>query len=213
MTYSYGKAQSVQDEEWTVPALTVNPYNLDSEKAETAPRHAFRYFGTYSLPMLRNSRRAVRLPLAGWKLSGSLYLTSGTPINVILGQDWNFDGIPNDRPDLVSAVQYTSGSNDAKAASFFSKTSFANLTIRNTFGSLKRNSLWGPGQYWQPNLSLMKDFHITEGKYAQFRVESYDFLNHNSLDAPNTTMSNAQFTRILTRTGNRTTQLGLRFVF
>src|SRR5262249_744899 len=107
----------------------------------------------------------------------------------------------------------TSGSNDAKAASFFSKASFANPTIRNTFGSLKRNSLWGPGQYWQPNLSLMKDFHITESKYAQFRAESYDFLNHNNLDVPNLTETTSQFTRSLKRTGNRTMQLGLRFVF
>ena len=59
----------------------------------------------------------------------------------------------------------------------------------------------------------MKDFHITESKYAQFRMECYDFLNHNSLDVPNTTMNNANFAKILTRTGNRTFQLGLRFVF
>ncbi len=100
-----------------------------------------------------------------------------------------------------------------QAAGFFAKSSFANPTIRNTFGSLKRNSLWGTGQYWQPNLALTKDFHVTEGKYAQFRFESYNFLNHNTPDVPNLTTSNANFTKILTRTVNRTMQLGLRFVF
>jgi hypothetical protein len=212
-TYVYGQARSIQDEEWTVPNLSVNQYNIDGEKGENSPRHSFRYFAVYPLPFLRNSRAAVRIPFGGWRLSGSLYLTSGLPLNVILGQDWNYDGVPNDRPDLVSPVQYTSGSNDAKAAAYFSKTSFATPAVRNTYGSLKRNSLWAPGQYWQPNLALMKEFHFTETKYAQFRMESYDFLNHNNLDAPNGTFNNTNFGRILTRTGNRTFQLGIRAVF
>lgn len=212
-TYVYGAARSVQDEEWGVPNFTANPMNIDGEKAETAPRHMFRQFAVYSLPLLRNSSTPVQLALGGWKLSGSLYLTSGPPINVILGQDWNFDGVPNDRPDQSGPIHYTSGSKDAKAASFFSRDSFALPGIRNTFGNLKRNSLWGPGQYWQPNLSLMKEFYFTEQAHLQLRIESYNFLNHNSLGLPNMTLNNPNFTRILSRSGNREMQFGLRFRF
>ena len=80
------------------------------------------------------------------------------------------------------------------------------------FGTLPRNSLIGPVT-WGTNLSLLKKVQITENKYLQLRGESYNFLNHNNLNNPNTTMSSSDFGRILSRSGSRVIQLGARFVF
>ena len=75
-----------------------------------------------------------------------------------------------------------------------------------------RNALVGP-RTWGTNLSLLKKVQITEHRYLQLRGEAYNFLNHNNLNNPNTTMSSSDFGRILSRSGNRVIQVGARFVF
>ena len=39
--------------------------------------------------------------------------------------------------------------------------------------------------FWDMDLSLSKDFRISEAKYVQFRAEAYNALNHQSLGLPN----------------------------
>ena len=45
--------------------------------------------------------------------------------------------------------------------------------------------LRSPG-FWNLDSSLIKDFHITEQIYVQFRWEVYNTLNHQNLGYPNT---------------------------
>ena len=47
----------------------------------------------------------------------------------------------------------------------------------------------------------------------QVRVEAYNWLNHTTLNNPATNMSNSDFGKILTRSGNRTMQFGLKYIF
>jgi hypothetical protein len=138
-------------------------------------------------------------------------------LNVILGYDANFDGIssrPQDRPDLVGPITYTSGSDAAKMAQYFDKSAFAKPTITatRTTGSLPRNALYSPRR-WGWNQAMQKDFHVTETAYAQVRMEAFNWLNHPLLDGPSNSMSAGDFARILTKSSNRTMQVGLRFVF
>ncbi len=42
-----------------------------------------------------------------------------------------------------------------------------------------------PG-YWNANMTLAKEFHLTESKYLQFRWEVFNAFNHQSLGVPNT---------------------------
>ena len=48
---------------------------------------------------------------------------------------------------------------------------------------------------------------------AQFRAEAYNLFNHANLDAPVTNMSRGDFSQILTKSGNRTMQMGVLFRF
>jgi len=82
----------------------------------------------------------------------------------------------------------------------------------NTFGNLPRNALLGP-LTWGADLAILKRFQITERLSMQLRGEGYDFLNHNNLADPNTTMSSGDYGKILTRSGNRVIQVGARFIF
>jgi outer membrane receptor protein involved in Fe transport len=213
-TYVYGRFQDIVAEDPTGNGnlQTANPLNWDAERANAGNRHQFRAFYVYDLPLLLKAAPLVRTALGGWQISGSTSISSGDYLNVTLGNDYNFDSVPGDRPDLVKPITYLSGSRDQRSARYFDTTAFANPASRTVFGTLARNALIGPSN-WNSNLALLKKFLITERSFVQLRGEFYNFLNHNNLNNPNTAMNSADFGRILNRSGNRVIQIGGRFVF
>ncbi len=193
-----------------------NPADPRGEYGRAARKHTFRAYWVYDVPVFRNAGLAGRV-FGGWQISGSLYVHSGNPLNVILGYDANFDAItsrPQDRPDLVGAIRYTEGPADQKMQQFFDPSAFAKpaITAEKTNGNLPRNALFAPGR-WGSDLGLLKNFRITEGHTFQLRAEMFHWLNHPLLDNPGNNMSAGDFTRILTRSGSRTMQIGLRYAF
>jgi hypothetical protein len=98
------------------------------------------------------------------------------------------------------------------------------------FGSmgLRNNSVRSPG-FWNVDVSLSKDFHITESKYFTLRWELYNALNHQNLGIPNTQWClgpnadgstdlvhqfGCQFGKITNvQTDPRAMQFGLKFIF
>ncbi|MDX2151303.1 MAG: carboxypeptidase regulatory-like domain-containing protein [Bryobacteraceae bacterium] len=194
-----------------------NPANPSGEYGRRSRLHTFRAFYAYDLPFLRGSKTVAARVLGGWQISGSTSIFSGDPIDITLGYDANFDAItsrPQDRPDLVAPIRYTGGSPDAQMRRYFDPSSFARpvITENYLFGNLMRNALYSPGR-WSTDLALIKNFAITERFRAQFRAEAYNWVNHPNLDDPVTSMSAGDFGRILTKSGNRTMQMGLRVSF
>jgi hypothetical protein len=214
--YTFGKSFStVRDDIGFGPDTAQawgNPLNLEGEKMELAPRHTFRYFGLYELPLLRNSRSLAGKLLGQWQLSGIFTVTSGEPLDVRLGDDWNIDGINGDRPNQLTPVRYTTGTDDERMRQFFDPSAFARPATRNTFGSARRHAMFGPGA-WSTNLAMLKRFSLREQSYFELRVEAYNWMNHPLLGTPNTTLNSVDYTRILAKGGNRTMQVGLRYIF
>jgi len=88
----------------------------------------------------------------------------------------------------------------------------------NTFGTCSVGNVRGPG-YANVDLSLHKDFLITENKRLEFRFEALNAFNHpvwtfaggpanGSFDP-----GQSQFGRIVDSQGARELQLGLKFYF
>ncbi len=193
-----------------------NPADPRGEYGRASRKHTFRAYWVYDVPIFRNAGRLGRF-FGGWEISGSLFVHSGNPLNVILGYDANFDAItsrPQDRPDLVGPIRYTKGTADEKMRQYFDPSAFARpvITAEKTNGNLPRNALFNPGR-WGTDLALLKNFRIFEGHTFQVRAEMFHWLNHPLLDAPGNNMSAGDFARILTRSGNRTVQVGLRYAF
>jgi len=186
--------------------------NLDAERAPSGNRQQFRAFYVYDLPLLSKMSPLVRTVAGGWQISGSTSITSGDFLNVTLGQDYNFDSVAGDRPDLVKPITYTGGSRDQQSARYFDPAAFAAPGSRTVFGTLPRNALTGPSS-WNSSLALLKKFHVSERMFVQLRGEAFNFLNHNNLNNPTTAMNSADFGRIVARSGNRVIQVGARFVF
>jgi hypothetical protein len=206
-TYVYGKSFATIDEDTGLGTTnSSDPANLNVDKAQTAPHHVLRYSYVYRLPLLRGKSSLAARIAGDWQAAGTVFASTGGPVNILLGQDWNYDGVSGDRPNWVAPITYASGSKDARANRYFDSSAFAAPAVRNTFGGLQRNAVWGPGQ-WNTDFALLKNFKITERIPVQFRAEAFNLLNHNNLTNPNGTMSSADFTRILSRTGNRTMQV------
>ena len=198
-------------------ACYANPQNPFGESGETVFHHAFKFFFTWNLPFLKDQSNVAGKVLGGWQVSGSGSFYSGSPMNVELGQDWNYDGVFGDRPDSAGAVEYPKTDLGNGATQWLSPTSFAlpgGGTNHNTFGTLKRNAVFGPGS-WTVDAALLKNFAVGRSRYLQLRLEAYDVFNHSNLDASrlNRTFTDPNFGRISSRIGNRLVQLGLKLHF
>jgi hypothetical protein len=166
----------------------------------------------YDIPLFANASTLLGKVAGGWQVSGSLYARSGTPVDVQLGEDRNLDGTAGDRPTVNGAIQRNSGTSDERMGRFLANPEVFAVPAVGTFGNLGRNAVRGPGA-WGADFSVLKNFRIVEGKTVQFRAESYNVLNHPNLNNPNLNMRNTDFNKIINKGGNRTMQIGFRFLF
>ncbi len=70
----------------------------------------------------------------------------------------------------------------------------------------------GPG-IESVDLSLFKNFNLTEAKRIQFRAECFNLLNHANLGLPENDLESPAFGQILQAGPPRLVQLALKFIF
>jgi len=242
--YTWAKTMSDADAVWSAPGTSGgvtlnNPLCLRCEYGPatySVKQRAVANF-EYDIPFGHFSQLPKRLT-QGWRALGIFSAQSGFPFTVVgpygtlqFGYD-SFDGV-GARPFLVQTPTYNhSGgpqlfSNDVLANSaavaaggnvtgpFFSIPTTANAggsTVTSP-GNLGRNTFTGPG-WWNFDLSLIKDTHITERSTLQFRAEFFNLPNHPTFGTPSSTLGNPTFgTSTYTATAERQIQFGLRLMF
>jgi hypothetical protein len=91
-----------------------------------------------------------------------------------------------------------------------------NIVLRNAapgqLGSLGLRPIEGPGS-WDFDANLQKSVRIAESKNLTFRIDAQNLLNHPTPGAPNLNINSGTFGEINSKTGNRTLQGQIRFVF
>jgi hypothetical protein len=137
-------------------------------------------------------------------------------LTITSGVDNNFDGLTNDRADLIGNpfLDPNRPRNEVVAQWFniaaFSKTTQAANSYDGTAG---RNILDGPGLK-NVDMTIARSFRLTETKSLQFRGEATNALNLVNLSNPGTNAnSTSTFGKITTANPMRQVQLGLKFVF
>ena len=174
--------------------------------------HILAVNAVYELPFGRgrahmaNANRLVDFALGGWELSGIETFTSGAPLTVTvpgatLGNGWDT------RANLVGDPRISNPS----ASTWFNTAAFA-APAKYAFGNSGMGIIDAPGVH-NLDLALMKNFHLTESKYFQFRWEAFNALNHVNLSEPGTTLGTPNFGVIRSAGAARTMQLGLKFLF
>jgi Carboxypeptidase regulatory-like domain/TonB-dependent Receptor Plug Domain len=219
-TYQRGRSNCDFDPTNLSGHCFANPQDPEGEWGQTQRHHVFKLFFTWSIPVLKNDEGWAGRLLGGWQISGNGAFYSGAPMNVTQGQDWNYDGIGGDRPDAAGSIQYPKESLDdgghwVSGSGFTAPGGGSN---HNTFGTLPRNAVFGPGN-WNVDAALLKNFRFGQNKarYLQFRIEAYNVFNHANLNDPNLTFTDPNFGRIFSKNGapfsSRLVQLGVKVYF
>jgi hypothetical protein len=199
-----------------------NPYDLHAEIASSDfdVRHSLNFSGIYHLPIghgqrfLGNMRRSGEFLAGGWQFNGILQMRTGTPVNVTT--NGGIKGCPGMRPNLVADPVIPKGERTLQR--YFNTDAFKAPTGGQCIpGDAGRNILTGPG-YVNADLSLFKDFVLTESAKLETRFEFFNATNTPHFANPNADLgSSTTFGSITRQAGsgrdNRIIQFAAKFIF
>jgi hypothetical protein len=200
--------------------LAQNPFNLRAEHGPSLfdATNRFVFSGTYALPRLHTAQPALKQLVNGWQLNTIVTLSSGTPFTVYdsdnaseQGSAPEITGFYSSRPNVLS------NPNDGPHTpnQWVSRSAFQELTPQanpGEFGNEGRNAVRGPGLA-SVDLSLFKNFAITESSRVQLRAEAFNTLNHPNFMLPENDLASPEFGQILQAAPPRLLQLALKLIF
>lgn len=172
--------------------------------------------GTWQLPHLSTASGVARRVVNGWELTGIWTWRSGFPFSIGSGVDNSFSGVGSDRADftgtsLSEAVLDPSRPHSELIQEYFNTSLFVPNAV-GTFGNTAKNFLDGPG-YFDVDLGLLKNIHITERVSAQFRAEFFNAFNSVNFGQPGSTLGSSSFGVISSASDPRILQFALKLSF
>ncbi|MCC6588727.1 MAG: TonB-dependent receptor [Bryobacterales bacterium] len=181
--------------------------------------HRLTVTAAWNLPVGKNrallggASRALDAVVGGWQMSTFSTFQSGFPLAFSLSR--NTLGAGGSRPNAAGdPMAGITGSIGERLNRYFNTAAFSQPADF-TFGNLspRIGSVRAPGMN-NVNLTLAKSFAITEKVKLDFRVASYNFLNHPVFSAPNTQFGNAAFGTISGQANfSRQTEFWMRIAF
>lgn len=184
-------------------------YNIDPQvnygPDDFNRKHVFSISSVYELPFgkgkrfMGNAGRALNLIIGGFQLNTTTNWSSGLPWSASYSECNQDEDVGICRPILVGSLDTGVGHFDPGSPSVSPSVPFftpvAALTnpgdtqgafLRPQKGALGsgRNAFTGPS-FFNSDMSLFKNFAITERVGAQFRFEAFNVFNHVNLNNPN----------------------------
>lgn len=213
--YTWSRSISFGGGDLTTLDAPQDPNNLGLERGPSPfdITHRFATDFLYELPFARwfsTDELGKRLLFGGWQASGIFRAETGPPFTIatpssIIGQRVDYSGGPVylDTPNRLAYVN---------------RAAFAQVPIIQASGAsarpgtLGRNALRLPG-FWNLDLTLAKNFALTETVRLQLRGDLFNAFNHTNFSSVNTTITSGNFGNFTATRGARVVQLNLRFVF
>jgi hypothetical protein len=220
---------------WFGPTYWQNVYD---SRAEWGPcffdnTHDLTTYALYQLPFGKgrqfgsNSNAFVNAVAGGWNVSTIITAKTGFPMTPYTWDEVAGVGLTNVFPYRVNCVspaqiENTPYSNGAGSGGiqWFNPAAFA-LPASGTFGNCGNGVVRGPG-FGNIDISLMKDFAVTETMKVQFRADFVNATNSVQLNSPNlgcntasgSSLCDGGGTGVITSAQNpRNIQLGFKFIF
>jgi Carboxypeptidase regulatory-like domain/TonB dependent receptor len=203
VAYTYSKCMTNNSGyygSWGAQAAPASPYwqNLYDPKAEWAPcyydsTHVLSAYAVYELPFGRgkmigkNVNNALNNVVGGWTLSPIVSYYTGFPLAIQGNTDPTGTGSRGERGDC-NAIIHAQGRVPVAGVGYQwfvnSNNAFTDAPT-GQFGTCPAALGWlrGPG-YANWDLSLQKDFHVTERFKLQFRSDFLNAFNHVNLNMP-----------------------------
>jgi len=189
-----------------------NPYNFKQYNygnADYDVRKQFNLSYVYNTPKLHS---ALWNALLDWTISGTLFARSGMPFTAIDGANsgllasYNFGPDPTGFGPELFANSFVGPISCSSSAAYsvvgtprpcMTPSEFASPIGpggMGAFGNQRRNQIYGP-DYFDTDLTLMKNFRIPHWEGAEFQIgaQAFNILNHPNFDQPIGDISNAQF--------------------
>ncbi|MBI3646900.1 MAG: carboxypeptidase regulatory-like domain-containing protein [Acidobacteriales bacterium] len=118
--------------------------------------------------------------ISGWQVAGIITFQGGFPFTPTIASDpANVAFTYARRPDVTG----TGRVDECRPERCFNINDFR-VPAPYTIGNAGRNILRGPGiNNW--DVSFLKDVHVTEQTFVQFRAEFFNFFNHTQFNNPN----------------------------
>jgi hypothetical protein len=207
--FTYGKVISDNDAFGGITAyVDANNRKLNRGLANYDVPKRLTIAGTWTMPFFPDVHHLSGRLLGGWQISGQSIFEAGTPLTITSSAaypngDWNADGTANDRPNAPLTPLPAGGYSRSQFLTGFLTTSEFPHPVLGTDGSLGRSTYFGPG-FAQVDLSLQKNFSISERVKLQFRVNAYNAFNRVNLTNPTTDLNSSNFGR---STGQQTPRL------
>ena len=193
------------------------PQNNDDLNAEKGPgcdiRHRFALSGVYS-PKALGLNSATRMITRNWTGSIEYQVQTGFPLTIsVFGDTANAGTVVGENPiraNLTGKAVFGPGTRNA--TTWFNPTAFV-APPAYTYGNVGRNSVYGPGLQTM-DLSVVREFSLTEKTRFEGRAEFFNTLNHTNLGTPNRFVNTSNFGSITeAATPGREIQLSARLSF
>jgi hypothetical protein len=168
----------------------------------------------YNLPFGRGERVAgdaggvTNAVVGGWQLNGIYTWQRGFPITIQASDLGGLnDAQGSNRADLVGDPDVSKRTINQ----WFNTAAFAQPAA-GSYGTSGRNILRGPGLN-NLDLAAFKNFELWGGTRVQFRLESFNALNHTQFSGVSTNLTSSNFGVVTSARPGRINQLGLKFIF
>ena len=197
-----------------------NTYDIEASRALAGHDIAHRFVASvlYDLPIgrgraLNADSRIANFVLGGWQVNGIVTYQSGAPIALSAS---NTSGLfaPRTQPNNNGRSGRKTGRVQDRLSSYFDTSVFSQPPAF-TFGNVARylpDVRTDMVRNW--DLSLFKEFHVTERVVTQFRAEFFNAFNTPRFGSPNTSVTSAAF-GVITSQANapRQIQFGLKVLW
>ena len=211
--YTWSKALNMADDEgWAGVAWDEDDvFERNRARAGYDRTHMFNMGFVYELPFLKNNRTAAGTALGNWQVSGVTSLYTGVPRTIFAHPGSLNAQSAWQTADQVSPVVKLGGVGPGQP--YYDPSSFAAVTDQR-FGNTGRNILDGPG-VTNLDLSIFKNFPISEEAKAEFRVEFFNITNTPQFGNFQGSLHRGAFMEIRSTTPftERNIRIGLRFEF
>jgi hypothetical protein len=178
--------------------------------------HVISAYAVYELPFGRGKQFGHDMPSAlnaavgNWSINPIVSWHTGFPLS-LYGSDNSGTGSPENRPNCNGPVTYPK-TVSVQGIQWFGQGSFSN-SAPGTFGNCAaQGPVIGPG-YVDADISLQKNFPITETMKVQFRTDFLNAFNHPNFAVPNDSCCTGTFGVSSSTQDARQLQFALKFYF
>jgi hypothetical protein len=222
--YTYSKAINMTDDDgWASVNWNWAPAFYRNRAAAGYDRtHVFQIGWVYEMPFGTGKKWMNHGPagyvLGNWMVNGIMSAYTGVPFTVTA------DGASLNAPNNTQTADQVKSTVDrpgliGDTGRYYDITAFKPVTDQR-FGTAGRNILRNPG-IWNTDMSIFKNFPITERVRLQFRTEFFNLPNTSHFGADNsrsgafasTSVNNANFLKVVNAFGERQIRFALKLNF